>query len=245
MLTIADLGILRDVTEDDQGRVHVTITPTYSGCPAMDAIRADLVDALTRRRLRATSTSSSCSSPAWTTDWMSEEGRRKLRDVRHRAAAAARGERPGAAHAVACAARSAARRDTRELEPLRLDRVQVAVGLQRLPRALRPLQGDLMSHAAPRRRSTRCGSRRSSALTDDAVAVTFEVPDELRDDYASRHGQHLTLRTELAGDDVRRNYSICAPAVVRGAADRRSSGCPAARSPSTRSTCCGSATCST
>ena len=40
MVTIEDLGILRDVTEDDQGRVHVTITPTYSGCPAMETIRA-------------------------------------------------------------------------------------------------------------------------------------------------------------------------------------------------------------
>jgi ring-1,2-phenylacetyl-CoA epoxidase subunit PaaE len=49
-------------------------------------------------------------------------------------------------------------------------------------------------------------------LLDDAVAITFEVPDELTDDYAFSHGQHLTIRTDLAGDDVRRNYSICAPA---------------------------------
>jgi ring-1,2-phenylacetyl-CoA epoxidase subunit PaaE len=49
-------------------------------------------------------------------------------------------------------------------------------------------------------------------LTDDSVAITFEVPEELRADYDFSHGQHLTIRTELAGDDVRRNYSICAPA---------------------------------
>jgi ring-1,2-phenylacetyl-CoA epoxidase subunit PaaE len=48
-------------------------------------------------------------------------------------------------------------------------------------------------------------------VSDDSVAVTFEVPDELRDDYAFTHGQHLTIRTQLAGDDVRRNYSICSP----------------------------------
>ena len=48
-------------------------------------------------------------------------------------------------------------------------------------------------------------------LTDDSVAITFAVPDDLRDDYAFSHGQHLTVRTELAGDDVRRNYSICSP----------------------------------
>jgi ring-1,2-phenylacetyl-CoA epoxidase subunit PaaE len=49
-------------------------------------------------------------------------------------------------------------------------------------------------------------------LTDDSVAITFDVPERLRDDYAFTHGQHLTIRTELAGDDVRRNYSICSPA---------------------------------
>jgi len=49
-------------------------------------------------------------------------------------------------------------------------------------------------------------------LTDDAVAITFEVPAELRDDYAFTQGQHLTVRTEIDGEEVRRNYSICAPA---------------------------------
>jgi len=49
-------------------------------------------------------------------------------------------------------------------------------------------------------------------VTDDSVAITFEVPDELAEDYTFSQGQHLTIRTELAGDDVRRNYSICSPA---------------------------------
>ena len=49
-------------------------------------------------------------------------------------------------------------------------------------------------------------------LTEDSVAITFAVPDDLREDYAFSHGQHLTIRTHLAGDDVRRNYSICSPA---------------------------------
>lgn len=48
-------------------------------------------------------------------------------------------------------------------------------------------------------------------LTDDAVAITFEVPPELAEDYRFVQGQHLTVRTDLAGDDVRRNYSICSP----------------------------------
>jgi ring-1,2-phenylacetyl-CoA epoxidase subunit PaaE len=49
-------------------------------------------------------------------------------------------------------------------------------------------------------------------LTDDAVAITFEVPPELRDDYDFAAGQHLTVRTTIDGEEVRRNYSICAPA---------------------------------
>ncbi|WP_020575595.1 1,2-phenylacetyl-CoA epoxidase subunit PaaE [Actinopolymorpha alba] len=52
---------------------------------------------------------------------------------------------------------------------------------------------------------------RLEKLTDDAVAVTFEVPDELTESYAFLPGQHVTVRTEAAGDDLRRNYSICTP----------------------------------
>jgi ring-1,2-phenylacetyl-CoA epoxidase subunit PaaE len=49
-------------------------------------------------------------------------------------------------------------------------------------------------------------------LTEDSVCIEFDVPAALADDYDFDHGQHLTIRTELAGDDVRRSYSICAPA---------------------------------
>jgi ring-1,2-phenylacetyl-CoA epoxidase subunit PaaE len=49
-------------------------------------------------------------------------------------------------------------------------------------------------------------------LTEDSVAITFDVPEELADDYAFTQGQHVTVRTRLADDDVRRNYSICSTA---------------------------------
>ena len=49
-------------------------------------------------------------------------------------------------------------------------------------------------------------------LTDDAVAITFDVPPELREDFRFQAGQHVSIRSPVAGDDVRRNYSICAPA---------------------------------
>jgi ring-1,2-phenylacetyl-CoA epoxidase subunit PaaE len=51
-------------------------------------------------------------------------------------------------------------------------------------------------------------------ITDDAVVVTFDVPEELREDYRFVAGQHLTLRAEIDSEEVRRNYSICAPATT-------------------------------
>jgi ring-1,2-phenylacetyl-CoA epoxidase subunit PaaD len=77
VLTIDDHGVLRGVERDDDGTVVVTITPTYSGCPAMDAIRADVLTALKDGGFGAARVDLVLS-PAWTTDWMSADGRRKL-----------------------------------------------------------------------------------------------------------------------------------------------------------------------
>ena len=77
VLTIDDLGILRDVTEDDQGRVHVQITPTYSGCPAMETIRTDVIATLESAGYQHVDVEFVLS-PAWSTDWMSDAGRAKL-----------------------------------------------------------------------------------------------------------------------------------------------------------------------
>jgi ring-1,2-phenylacetyl-CoA epoxidase subunit PaaD len=79
VLTIEDLGVLRDLTIDADGGVEVTITPTYSGCPAMDAIRDDVTSALREAgfgdvRVRTVL------APAWTTDWISERGRAALQE---------------------------------------------------------------------------------------------------------------------------------------------------------------------
>jgi len=78
VITIEDLGILRDV-QVDGGRVVVTITPTYSGCPAMQEITSDVHTALERHGWHDVEVRMVLS-PAWTTDWMSEDGRRKLRE---------------------------------------------------------------------------------------------------------------------------------------------------------------------
>ena len=78
VLTIDDLGILRDVRLDGD-TVEVTITPTYSGCPAMDVIAWEIEAALARAGFSSVRVRSVLS-PAWTTDWMSADGRRKLRE---------------------------------------------------------------------------------------------------------------------------------------------------------------------
>ena len=77
VLTIADLGVLRDVVLDGD-HVEVAITPTYSGCPAINMIALEIEVALERAGFRGSKVRTVLS-PAWTTDWMSEEGRRKLR----------------------------------------------------------------------------------------------------------------------------------------------------------------------
>jgi ring-1,2-phenylacetyl-CoA epoxidase subunit PaaD len=76
VLTIADLGILRDVQVADDA-VRVTITPTYSGCPAMDAIRDDLKTAFAKEGYASVDVDLVLA-PAWTTDWMTEAGKTKL-----------------------------------------------------------------------------------------------------------------------------------------------------------------------
>ena len=77
VLTIADLGVLRDVTEEADG-VEVLITPTYSGCAAMGVIAIEVELALARAgipgRVRTVL------APAWTTDWMTDEGKAKLNE---------------------------------------------------------------------------------------------------------------------------------------------------------------------
>jgi ring-1,2-phenylacetyl-CoA epoxidase subunit PaaD len=78
VLTIADLGVLRSLDVATDGTVEVTITPTYSGCPAMDVIGFEVKAALLKAGIDKARVRQVLS-PAWTTDWMSEAGKAKLR----------------------------------------------------------------------------------------------------------------------------------------------------------------------
>ncbi len=77
MLTLADLGVLRNVTTTQSNGVVVTITPTYSGCPAISEMRADLHRKLSNAGFADVEVRTALH-PAWTTDWITEAGRRKL-----------------------------------------------------------------------------------------------------------------------------------------------------------------------
>lgn len=79
VLSVVELGIVRDVEVAADGKVTVCVTPTYSGCPAMRVIEDDIVSALTEAgwpgaRVRTVY------APAWTTDWMTDDARAKLRE---------------------------------------------------------------------------------------------------------------------------------------------------------------------
>ena len=91
VLTIADLGVLRDVEVHD-GHVEVAITPTYSGCPAMNMIALEIELALEREGF-ARPKIRTVLSPAWTTDWLTEDAHRRL---------AACGIAPPRAETIAC-----------------------------------------------------------------------------------------------------------------------------------------------
>ena len=78
VLSIIDLGIVRDVKMNDE-ELEVIITPTYTGCPAMDMITATIkiqLATLGFKKIKVTQ----ALSPVWTTEWMSEEGKRKLKE---------------------------------------------------------------------------------------------------------------------------------------------------------------------
>lgn len=80
VLSLADLGVLREVETSDDGAVVVTITPTYSGCPAMATMRDDLRYRLTQAGYDRVEVRTRLQ-PAWSTDWISAAGRRKLHEA--------------------------------------------------------------------------------------------------------------------------------------------------------------------
>ena len=155
VVSVCDLGIVRDVTEQG-GAIEVVVTPTYSGCPATEVIERSIVDALEAEGLGPAHVRMQ-RAPAWTTDWMSDAGRRKL----HGYGIAPPGPVPTTqgvpirfvGRAPRDGAGVSALREPRHRTHQRLRRhgVQGALALQGLRRALRTLQADLMVPPRSRR----------------------------------------------------------------------------------------------
>ena len=78
VLSVRELGIIRDVDVSDAGVVRVTVTPTYSGCPAIRVIEQDIVSAIERAGFANVEVRTALA-PAWTTDWIAPEARAKLK----------------------------------------------------------------------------------------------------------------------------------------------------------------------
>lgn len=79
VLSVFDLGIVRDIKMDENDHITVVITPTYSGCPAMNMIEVNIRAALQEAGFDNVNVETILN-PPWTTDWMTEEGKRKLKD---------------------------------------------------------------------------------------------------------------------------------------------------------------------
>ncbi|MFZ8875325.1 MAG: 1,2-phenylacetyl-CoA epoxidase subunit PaaD [Paracoccaceae bacterium] len=78
VISVVDLGVVRDVSVSEEG-VEVTITPTYTGCPAMSVIAFDIETALAQKGVENITLKTQIA-PAWTTDWLSKKGRARLED---------------------------------------------------------------------------------------------------------------------------------------------------------------------
>ena len=168
VVTIEDLGILRDVAEYEGARVHVQITPTYSGCPAMETIRTDLIDALCTAGYAHVDVEFVLS-PPWTTDWITDEGRAKLEEY----GVAPPGPAPGrCSWSWASAARSAGA--STPASPAGSARPPARRSGCARPARSRSTTSSLCEAAV----SATLHPLKVAAideLTDDSVAITFEV----------------------------------------------------------------------
>ena len=97
VLSVIDLGIVKDINISD-GEIEVFITPTYSGCPAMDVISMNIRMCLLQNGFEKIKITQQLS-PAWTTDWMTEGGKRKLKEYGI-APPVIRSDRPGLTGAI-------------------------------------------------------------------------------------------------------------------------------------------------
>ena len=227
VISVVELGIVRDVAWRRRRSSSSRVTPTYSGCPATEVIAADVAAALDATPASPARGSRRSSRPPGPPTGSRRKAKRKAARLRHRAAGDARGRAArstsrGISAAAPrqrrrCRARAAARRTTQLLSQFGSTRVQGAVPLRRLPRAVRLLQAALSSDRRTHEQvPSAAGRHASSARRATPSRSRSTCPTRCASSSASSQGQHLTLRADIDGEDVRRSYSICS-AVQDGA----------------------------
>ncbi len=140
VLSIVDLGIVRHVRWKDDGALHVGLTPTYSGCPATEVIRGLRLAGARRRQAIGNVIIDDVLSPPWSSDWLSEEGRRKLLTFGIAPPAEAVGSPKRLFGGDACFVSALRERGNGNHQRVRLDSLQGPLSLHGLPRAVRSVQ---------------------------------------------------------------------------------------------------------
>ena len=221
VVTLRELGILREIRDGIDG-LEVVITPTYSGCPAMGQIEDDVRSTLSALGIDARVVTQLA--PAWTTDWMSEVAKDKLRaygiappqcgshghagEMSSVVRFSARPLRPRSCPAPSAARRTPPRPRTSAPPPARpCTGAWTAWNRSTTSNPISRAQRELTMSVAPRFHDLTVS--RVSPEAAGSVAITLAIPDTLRDTFAFQPGQFLTLRASINGADVRRSYSIC------------------------------------
>jgi hypothetical protein len=151
--------------------------------------------------------------PAWTTDWITDSGRERLRAYGIAPPEGSTSKRSllGESPVIRCPQCGSAHRSAQRV---RLHGVQGAVPLRRLPGTVRLFQVHLSGVGRPSWRTTMSKFhsltiKEVRTETRDAVSIAFDIPQHLQDSFHFTQGQHLVMRTHLDGEEVRRSYSIC------------------------------------
>ena len=206
-LSIVDLGLVRGVEIQADDALHVRLSPTYTGCPATEIIRRAVEQALAKveaGRIVVTPVLA----PAWTSDWITAEGRAKL-----------------AAYGIVPPRRVASTRAT-ACATMRRSRVRAAArcirhaSVSSVPRRARPCTGVPTAWNRSKFSSAFDGPRMPTfhalkvvaveRIAEDAVSLTLAVPDALRDQFKFAAGQYVPIRRIVDGREEQRTYSIVA-----------------------------------
>ena len=203
VLSIVDLGIVRHVRMDEGGDLRVGLTPTYSGCPATDVIRDDVRRALESAGF-AGAIVEEVLAPAWSSDDdVTGRPAHEACRFRHRPAWARRRKSAAAVaqHAGEAVRVAPAPTPSRSVRSARRPASRTIAAARALSPSIPLSVCDVLKFHALKVLET-------SPDAEDAVAIALEVPPALQAQYAGLAGQHVVVRSSIAGEELRRTYSL-------------------------------------